>query len=551
MIVRYLNLSRLILMQRAMYVALFVIVALVGTAAAIRRFSLCLVPRQKQQRLLQKVLARNSGTEFGIAHGFNPNDGYAEYTRCIQINDYEYYRQWIDRSIEAGRNLMAKADIYRVSSTSGTTGHPKKILQSKSLFRRDYFEYTLAVLFRILLADPKSLFRPLGVVSASSEAVSVGQLQGGNSANVLYRTSPFRRLAALPPILFDIPASAARYYYFALFITAANCRCLITPNPTTILEILDVSRRKSDEIQEDLLSPVLPNRFNIGSALWRQMLVTWAEVTNKQFRKTKLRAPLSSVKTVVTWTGGSCGFFASRVLERLPGIRLLELGYLATDSPICVPVGARCTQVLAVDRVFAEFIPLDESEEGPLLYHQLVEGHRYEIVLTNRYGLYRYKMNDVIEVKERIFASPTIDFIRKSSSFCNITGEKLSEDQLCSAISKAEDQLSITFEFFIAIPDLEGRSYELFGEFREHAVGVNVDALAMQVDRNLCELNVEYQSKRRDGRLNSLHLNRLNLGAGARYKQTMLARGARDVQFKVRHIQSDACSRGLLMELST
>ncbi|MDR2155588.1 MAG: GH3 auxin-responsive promoter family protein, partial [Burkholderiaceae bacterium] len=186
------------------------VIGVLGSVFALRRLILTLKPEQLQQRLLTSILHRNSTSEYGRAHGFGVKLGSpSEFIDQHPIVDYEDLRSWVERSIECGRNLLAEVDLFRLSATSGTTGQPKVILQSRMLYRREYLEYTLAVLFRILLADPRSLMRPVGIIAAAGEHKRIGAVESASAANTLYRTSPFRRLAALPPTLFEIKNAGA------------------------------------------------------------------------------------------------------------------------------------------------------------------------------------------------------------------------------------------------------------------------------------------------------------------------------------------------------
>ena len=521
-------------------------IASVGTALALRRLCLAIRPSSRQRRLLANILRSNAATEYGLAHGFDSAPSFpGTFLKHHPIADYEGIRSWVERSVLENRNLLANADIFQVSTTSGTTGRPKVILQSRSLYRREYLEYTLAVLFRILCADPRSMLRPLSIIAAGGERKRMGVVASASAANTLYRTSPLRRLAALPPALLEIEDPRARYYYFALFTTACRSRCVATPNPTTILEMLGAAARHRENLIADLRLKRLENRFGLLESTWHEVQTAWIDL---DVASNASRAPLADVRTIVTWTGGSCGFFARRLAERLPHSRVLELGYLATDSPICVPVG-RDRQVLAADSVFAEFLPLD-GDPRPRLYHELEQGKLYEIVLTNRYGLYRYAMRDIVKANGRIFGSPCLEFIRKTAGFSNITGEKLSEDQVCAALATCETALGLSIEFFVVIPDLESQGYDVFCEVATSASSLFDTIFPERFDDALRELNVEYRAKRLDGRLRRAHFVPLLKGAGERYKHAMLARGARDIQFKVRHLQADNANRELLASMT-
>ena len=66
---------------------------------------------------------------------------------------------------------------------------------------------------------------------------------------------------------------------------------------------------------------------------------------------------------------------------------------------------------------------------------------------------------------------------------------------------------------------------------------VDGDDLAVEVDRHLGIMNVEYHSKRRSGRLGPLQVRWLPAGTGDLYRASCVAAGQRDAQFKYLHLQ--------------
>ena len=62
-------------------------------------------------------------------------------------------------------------------------------------------------------------------------------------------------------------------------------------------------------------------------------------------------------------------------------------------------------------------------------------------------------------------------------------------------------------------------------------------AAADEIDRLLRVSNIEYESKRKSGRLVPLRVRLLPNGAGGRYRERCVASGQRDAQFKYLHLQ--------------
>ena len=98
---------------------------------------------------------------------------------------------------------------------------------------------------------------------------------------------------------------------------------------------------------------------------------------------------------------------------------------------------------------------------------------------------------------------------------------------------------NVQHQFFIVIADEQTAGYTLFVESGNHG-GQHLgdsNAIAAEVDLKLCELNVEYEAKRKSGRLTPLEVRWLRTGAGDQYRAVCVNSGQRDTQFKYLHLQ--------------
>ena len=123
--------------------------------------------------------------------------------------------------------------------------------------------------------------------------------------------------------------------------------------------------------------------------------------------------------------------------------------------------------MLAVHTTFFEFIAEEQVYDPaprPWLAHELQDGRRYHVVITGANGLYRYDLNDVVEV--RGFHGP-----RRGSPSCargatcsSITGEKLHLNHVLHAVHAAARATGLGVWQFRLIPDVEAARYDLLVE---------------------------------------------------------------------------------------
>ena len=108
--------------------------------------------------------------------------------------------------------------------------------------------------------------------------------------------------------------------------------------------------------------------------------------------------------------------------------------------------------------MYFEFVEREAWEAGKRNFVGLADltpGSQYFIFITTVDGLYRYDMNDIVEAVDRHHATPTIRFIQKGRGVTNITGEKLYESQLISAMQAAGGGRLPGAGFFVGLADAD------------------------------------------------------------------------------------------------
>lgn len=118
----------------------------------------------------------------------------------------------------------------------------------------------------------------------------------------------------------------------------------------------------------------------------------------------------------------------------------------------------------------------------------------------------------------------------------NITGEKLTEDQVVQAVRNASAALGLQLAFFVLLADEVGARYELLFEAAGNG-GTDAKLLAETLDRELRRKNIEYDEKRASARLGILQACLVEAGYGEACKRAALARGQRESQYKPRVLE--------------
>ena len=309
-----------------------------------------------------------------------------------------------------------------------------------------------------------------------------------------------REKDVLPSGILEIREYDKKYMSIAAHALAEQELSVIaTANPSTVLKLFDVIRQNLSSLiqlmtpgDEAILDTEIP-RPQASSARLRMM-----KALIGQEESLTLASFWPNLRAVVTWTGGSCGVLMPRVKSLLPSQAVvIEMGYLSSEfvgslnidvqSNLCIPT--------FYDNFF-EFVDEQEweDEKAPVLtLEQLEERKKYYVIVTTQNGLYRYFMNDIIEVTGRFNQIPTIQFVQKGKGVTNLTGEKLYEHQVITAVEGVKNECGMAFDFFLMLADPTLLEYTLFIEH-----GSLDDDMTDKIETQLCNVNLEYKAKRRE-----------------------------------------------------
>jgi hypothetical protein len=220
-----------------------------------------------------------------------------------------------------------------------------------------------------------------------------------------------------------------------------------------------------------------------------------------------------------------------------------ELGYIATECRFGFSLDETNESVLFPQFHYYEFVEeseLDSPNKHFLQIDELELGKRYCAYVTTYSGLFRYNMNDLVEVGGKYRETPTVHMVSKVNGIVSMTGEKLYEPQFMDAVRQAEDETGIKTKFFVGFADVESSKYHFYFEFEnEDTTQEQAEEFTNVVDGKLQHINVEYESKRQSFRLHAPETHILLSNAYARFKAACLKDGFRDGQFKFNLLMQD------------
>jgi len=536
-------------------------------------------PADTQAQVLHALVKQNAATAFGRDHGFSTSMRPADYARQVPIRDYEGFRPYIKRIAAQQERVLTTETPYMFTTTSGTTGEPKLIPVTAS-WRAQMASLMRLWMFYTLRDHPNYLDRKVcTLVSPAVEGKTPTGIPCGALSGVTYQRIPWvvRRQYVIPYGVALISDHEARYFITMRLALAHPVSVLGTPNPTSLLRLAETASSHTEPILRAIHDGTLgiPEPAMIGEAGYSH--ADAMQEIKARLRPDRARARFLSqvvaehgallprycwpeLAVVACWLGGNAGIHARHLIDYYgPDVALRDLGLVASEGRMTIPVEDHAaTGVLAVHANFYEFIPEEEiAHPSPpvLLAHELEDGKRYYLILSGGNGLYRYDLNDIVEVRGFYHCTPKVAFVRKGRDMVSITGEKLHLNQIQAAMREAEQCSQQEVWQFQLIPDVERSRYELLVEWHG---GLSSDAhgraFLAAFDHALAALNIEYASKRASKRLGPPRLCVMRPGWSEQLCQADFRSGKREFQYKwpaIRHAWDNASRAAVLRRLDT
>lgn len=369
-----------------------------ATFPAYRRYMRSLEdPAGAQEHLLRQLIGDTSASQYGKEFGLRADDTTDTFQEKIPVAGYEHYRPWIERAIfnnELG--ILSPHPIVRVETTSGSSAGVKWIPYTRPMmgtFRRMFTLWAHDLLRHLYQAKTGRLFL----------CVTGGRPNDG----------------ALPHRLIgdDRDYLGQRWRYLL-------SRFVVAPQFAGHEDPLDMlAETLASEPKLEVMSFWSPSLL---LAALDHLGINQSEETCRLWPRLQL---------ISCWTAASSALFIKRLRALFPTVHFQGKGLLATEAALTIPLEPANGCVPLLNDVYLEFLSEDEACHR---VHELQEGAEYEVLISNRAGLLRYRLGDRVRVTGFFKKTPLLDFIGRAGIISDMVGEKLTlefiERQLSPAI---------------------------------------------------------------------------------------------------------------------
>lgn len=407
---------------------------------------------ETQARILRKYLTRNRDTEYVNRYISKQ----AATTHNFPLSTYDDYLPYITRIANGEKNILTRDLVQLFELSSGSTSASKMIPYTRTLKRE--FGFGLSSWIDDLYTHHPALMAGLAYWSISPLTAGPRRTPGGipigfeedsaylGSFGSIIESS----LMAVPNFVKHIQdVDDFRYVTLLYLLRCEDLRLTSVWNPTFLTLLLTPLETWWDSLLKDLADGTItpPN----------QSPITNYQLPNKprsralsKISPTNYPSIWQHLSLISCWADGASEPYARELQNLFPQVTIQPKGLLATEAFISFPLTGYNGGVLAVTSHYFEFL----AENGDiLLAHQLEKGKTYSVIVTTGGGLYRYQLNDIIEVTDFYNQIPCIKFIGKADMVSDYFGEKLNEQFVAAVLKELFAKHNLNPIFYMLAPD--------------------------------------------------------------------------------------------------
>ncbi|MEG2665260.1 MAG: GH3 auxin-responsive promoter family protein, partial [Hafnia sp.] len=512
--------------------------------------------REVQESLLFDLLEKNKDTPFGRKYGFADIHTVEEFKRQVPPTTYDDYAEWIYEVMEHGAQGAITADpTVHFSETSGTMGNPKGIPNTEAAIKL-FLQYTSSYSVALLNREFGSALvggRKFSLVEVRLKTLKGGATFGAISSRVMFSFKEMLPLMTTSPVeaIFSTPDTDTRYLHARFVLAEQDIRELTAAFVSQLLDLMryiednakmllhdietgtiDASVQLPDEVRAAIESRIKPDP---------QRAAQLREAFSEGFEKPVVKRIWPNMMVITTVAGAGFAPYTERLRRYTGDIPVYYVGYTASEGCFSVPFELNNPQsVLVPELNYFEFLPLGQADYAHTLgVEDLEVGKSYEVLVTNRSGLYRYLMRDAIRVTGRRGTMPTIEFLFRIDQTVNMKGEKTSEMVLRGAADRVAERCGFELVDFSVYPDLDAQPprYEFLYElYHPDFESLDSAEIARVTDEELRAGNIDMEDMSEDGTFAPASVRILHEQTYQLWRDMRVVHGASPNQIKPVHI---------------
>lgn len=384
--------------------------------------------KKSQERKLLSIIRNNSETEFGKTYNFSDVESVSDFRSSIPITTYERYEDYVVQIAEGKKRVLTMDTVLMLEPTSGSTSPSKFIPYTESL-KREFQQGIFPWLYDLYSRKPElldgSFYWSITPVTHKQERTSGGIPIGFGDDGAYFTQEQQGLIAQLSAVPFDVA------------------------------QIQDI-----EEFRDKTLHYLTKNKDLSFISVWNP---TFLSLLLRPLTNTEKLWP--NLSLISAWADGNASNHIPEIRRLFPKTEIQGKGLIATEGFVSLPLVGYEGSALSVNSHFFEFRNLQDQGDVRLA-HEVEKGREYEVILTTSGGLYRYNLEDIVEVVGFNNQCPLIKFSGRNNNVSDLFGEKLNEYHVSKALKKVFQDFSLMPSFFMLAPETneDTTSYTIFIE---------------------------------------------------------------------------------------
>ena len=497
---------------------------------------------------LRRILRDNKGTELGEEWGFETIKTIGTYQERVPLTDYDLYAPYIELTTRIGESdIFCGEEIKGYALSSGTSGRRKLIPYIASQQEENAAE------LRKLLSGEGSVFLLIQSIRPEEKYADGTHLDSVTGAalrmleqELRYESfrlhDPHGAVTSPKDCFFSATGSSSYHKRLLYALLDRNVSRIVAPFPWYLLDLFQYMERQSRSLVEDIRE---------GKTLEGEPYPERADELERIFAE-GFETPIlpkiwPHLSLVIAAGSGAFRIYKEQLRRYIGDVRFHEGFYAASEGIFADFEEDSAKYRIRNDRNFFEFreVRPDGTVGEIQTIRTVVIGGKYELLVTNAVGFYRYQTGDVIRVTDRKGDRLYFEIaFRKSDVIRTPDGAgAIMPDAIGTAVRKVVKTHRLPAGDYCYTFSEDDRHFELYleqaGHGKETLSAFDRKALAKEFDELLCRYSSVYQKERAAG-LEECILFYLEAETQAAYREVCMMRShlAPDQLKPVRHIDN-------------
>lgn len=461
----------------------------------------------EKYRLLAGIVKDNRTSD--VMQKYDLKD-YTDFMKRVPLSSYDNYAPLIELATKIGeKNLFTSYPIVCYALTSGSMGQTKYIPCTKQHIEDFTAEFT-----RIL--DGKRSFVMFESIphAFTNDGAYIDTISGITLGNFTEKDPKLAEYLIASPreLLFQQEVSDTLYASVIFALKDREIRQIIAPFTWGILEMFECIEKNwaalCDDIEAGKISHVPMLSENIREALNAKLVPDKARadelrsIFSKGFDEPAAQRIWPMLNKIIAAGTGAFEIYTDNMRRYTGNIAHSNGIYAASEALIARSEEDESDKyILCPEYGFFEFLPL--GGEKTVSFDELESGKAYELIVTNKSGLYRYRLGDIVTIVNADNSAPVITFNYRTRQHWELNGTAMTERDVYRALKDTVSLFGIDMADFAYWPDEEAMTWmvfiEPFSRSLDAVMNADVKRMTEMFNLRLEQINPKYSRSLSEG----------------------------------------------------